>query len=202
MFTRPICILFFLGTLACNDPRPKQVKETEAPEPPKALQDHSKEYSLKSSRSNNDLVEELYAELLEKDNTLKNLEDKLKDLQQSEADSTATFAVFNEKNYKYHDATSPYLSRINDSLLRERIKQILNNSLIRYKSSTAAHQQLLHQLGTNKTSLNDLHVAVQLVSTLSMMEKYRQENMPDKLSLAGFILEQQKARKMAEQQLK
>lgn len=202
MFTRTICIALFMCTLACNEPRSQQVKEAELPEPPKALQDDRKEYSLKSSRSSNDLVEELYAELLEKDNTLKNLEDKLRNLQQSEADSTGTFAVFNEKNNKYHDAASPYLSRIQDSLLRERIKQILSNSLARYKSSTAVHQQLLKQIETNKTSLNDLHVAVQLVSTLSMMERYREENMPDKLSLAGFILEQQKARKMAEQQLK
>lgn len=202
MFTRTFCIILFMGTLACNDPRPPQVKEAELPEPPKALQDDRKEYSLKSSRSSNDLVEELYAELLEKDNNLKSLEDKLKNLQQSEADSTGTFGKFDEKNTKYHDAASPYLSRIQDSLLRERIKQILSNSLARYKSSTAVHQQLLKQIETNKTSLNDLHVAVQLVSTLSMMEKYRQENMPDKLSLAGFILEQQKARKLAEQQLK
>lgn len=202
MFTRTICIVLFLGALACNEPRPQQTKEEAAPEPPKALQDHSKEYSLKSSRSLNDLVEELYAELLEKDTSLKKLEDKLKYLQQSESDSTETFTLFNEKNTRYHDVTSSYLSRINDSLLRERIKQILSNSLARYKSSTAVHQQLIKQIETNKNSLNDLQVAVQLVSTLSMMEKYRQENMPDKVSLAGFILEQQKARKMAEEQLK
>lgn len=202
MFTRTICIVLFMGALACNEPRPQQTKEAAAPEPPKALQDHSKEYSLKSSRSNNDLVEELYEELLEKDTTLKNLEDKLKNLQQSGTDSTGTFASFNEKNNKYHDATSPYLSRINDSLLRERIKQIINNSLARYRSSTAVHLQLLRQIETNKTNLNDLHIAVQLVSTLSMMEKYRLENMPDKFSLAGFIIEQQKARKMAEEKLK
>lgn len=202
MFTRTICIALFMGTLACNDPRPQQVKEAELPEPPKALQDDRKEYSLKSSRSSNDLVEELYAELLQKDNILKTLDDKLRDLQQSETDSTGTFALFNEKNNKYHDAASPYLTRINDSLLRERIKQILSNSLARYRSSTAVHQQLLKQIETNKSTLSDLHVAVQLVSTLSMMEKFQKENMPDKLSLAGFILEQQKARKLAEHQLK
>lgn len=202
MFTRTIFAVLLMGTLACSDPRPQQTKESEAPEPPKALQDHSKEYSLKSSRSSNDLVEELYAELLEKDTSLKKMEDKLKNLQQSESDSTESFTLFNEKNTRYHDASSPYLSRINDSLLRERIKQLLSNSLANYKNSTAVHQQLLRQIEINKTSLNDLHIAVQLVSTLSMMEKYRKENMPDKLSLAGFILEQQKARKMVEQQLK
>lgn len=202
MFTRTICIVLLMGSLACNEPRQKQVKEAEVPEPPKALQDHAKEYSLKSDRSSNDLVEELYAELLEKDTTLKNLEDKLKNLQQSETDSTATFAAFNEKNNQYHDAASPYLSRINDSLLRERIKQLLGNSLARYRSSTAVHQQLLHQIETNKSGLNDLRVAVQLVTTLSLMEKYQKENMPDKLSLAGFILEQQKAGKLAEEKLK
>lgn len=202
MFTRTILAVLLMGTLACSDPRPQQTKESEAPEPPKALQGHSKEYSLKSSRSSNDLVEELYAELLEKDTSLKKMEDKLKNLQQSESDSTESFTLFNEKNTRYHDASSPYLSRINDSLLRERIKQLLSNSLANYKNSTAVHQQLLRQIEINKTSLNDLHIAVQLVSTLSMMEKYRKENMPDKLSLAGFILEQQKARKMVEQQLK
>lgn len=86
------------------------------------------------------------------------------------------------KNKTYHSAAGVYLPRISDSLLRDRIQSILSNSLSRYESSTASYQQLLKQIADNKTTLNDLHIAVQLVRTLGMMEKYQQENMPAKTS--------------------
>ena len=75
---------------------------------------------------------------------------------------------------------------------------MLNNSLSRYEISIAAHQQLLRQIESNKTSLDDLYTAVKLVSTLQMMEKFRKDNMPSKLSMAGYILKQEKAKKAAE----
>lgn len=198
MFTRIITLVILMALLSCSAPEQKEPKQ---PEPPKALQEVKTEYSLKSSRSSGDLVQELYQELMEKDNAIKLLEDQLNTLQQTEDDSTGAFIGFDGKNKTYHAAADTYLPRISDSLLRDRIRSILSNSLARYENSTAVHQQLLKQIAENKTTLNDLHIAVQLVRTLGMMEKYQQDNMPAKASLLGYIRQQEKARKMAGQQI-
>lgn len=199
MYTRNIALATLMAALSCSNPGQEHSHQAD---PPKALQEEKTGYSIKSDRSSADLVQQLYDELKEKDSTLKQLEDELISLQGTEDDSTSAFAGFDGKNKTFHSAAGTYLPRISDTLLRDRIRTILTNSLSRYEASSAEHQQLLKQIADNKTTLSDLHIAVQLVSTLGMMEKYRQENMPDKLSLAGFILEQQKARKLAEQQLK
>lgn len=198
MFTRTTCLALLLTLSACSEPREKA---TQQPEPPKALQEVKTEYSLKSSRSSSDLIKELYQELMEKDNAIKQLEDQLNTLQRTEDDSTETFTGFDGKNKTYHAAADTYLPRISDSLLRDRIRSILSNSLARYESSTAVHQQLLKQIAENKTTLNDLHIAVQLVRTLGMMEKYQKENMPSKVALLGYIQQQEKGKKMAGQQI-
>lgn len=198
MFTRITCLALLLTLFACSAP---SEKETQQPAPPKALQEVKSEYSLKSSRSSGDLVQELYQELMEKDSAIKQLEDHLNTLQRTEDDSTDAFTGFDGKNKTYHAAAGIYLPRISDSLLRERIKNILANSLSRYESSTATYQQLLKQIADNKTTLNDLHIAVQLVRTLGMMEKYQQENMPAKTTLLGFVSQQEKGKKMAGQQI-
>lgn len=197
MFTRTTCIALLLGLMACTSPQQKQINET--PEPPKAFQDHSREYALKSSRSGNGLIEELYTELLEKDSSLKALDQQMDQLNQTATDSTEAFTAFNEKNNSYQSAASLHLRKIGDTSLRERIKNLLNNSLSRYEFSIAAHQQLFRQIESNKTSLDDLYTAVKLVSTLQMMEQYRKDNMPSKLPMAGYILKQEKAKKAAEQ---
>ncbi len=197
MYLRTTCIALLLGLMACNGPQEKQIAET--PEPPKALQEPSSEFSLKSARSKDDMVQELYAELLGKDASLKTLEEQLYKLRNSANDSTANFTFFNEKNKHYHSTTNGYISRISDSSLRQRIEYMLKNSLSRYETSIAAHQQLLRQIESNKTSLDDLYTAVKLVSTLRMMEKYRKDNMPAKTPMLNYILEQEKAKRAAAQ---
>lgn len=198
MFTRIIYLVILMAFVSCSAPEQKQPQQ---PEPPKALQEVKTDYSLKSSRRSGDLVQELYQELMEKDKAIKQLEDQLNSLQRTEADSTEAFTGFDEKNKTYHATAGTYLPRIGDSLLRERIRSILSNSLARYENSTVNHQQLLKQIADNKTTLNDLYIAVQLVRTLGMMEKYQQDNMPAKASLLGYIRQQEKARKMAGQQI-
>lgn len=198
MFTRIIYLVILMAFVSCSAPEQKQPQQ---PEPPKALQEVKSDYSIKSSRSSGDLVQELYQELMEKDKAIKQLEDQLNTLQRTEADSTEAFTGFDEKNKTYHATAGTYLPRISDSLLRDRIKSILSNSLARYENSTVNHQQLLKQIADNKTTLNDLHIAVQLVRTLGMMEKYQKENMPSKAALLGYIQQQEKGKKIAGQQI-
>ncbi len=199
MFTRTIFVVILMTLLSCSAPEQKQPGQSE---PPKALQEKKSSYSIKEYRGKDDLVEELYNELLDKDSTLQKLEAQLDELRRTEDDSTSDFIRFDGKNKSYHTAAGNYLSRIGDTLLRERIKTILSNSLARYEISTAAHTQMLQRIADNNTELNDLHVAVQLVSTLEMMEKYRRDNRPTAAPLQGFIQQQEAAKKMAGQQIR
>lgn len=199
MFTRTIILAMLMALVSCSNREQNQPRQ---PDPPKALQENKSSFSVKEYRGTGDLVQELYKELLEKDKSLQQLEAQLDDLSRTEDDSTSAFTLFDGKNKSYHSAASDYLSRISDTLLRQRIKDILGNSLSRYEQSTATHNNLLQRISENKTRIGDLHTSVQLVSTLELMEEYRKDNMPATASLQGFIRQQDRAKQMAEQKIK
>ena len=140
MFTRTIILATLMALVSCSNREQNQPKQ---PDPPKALQENKASFSVKEYRGSGDLVQELYQELLEKDKSLEQFEAQLDELRKSEDDSTSSFTLFEGKNKSYHSAANDYLSRISDTLLRERIKNILGNSLSRYEQSTATHNNLL-----------------------------------------------------------
>jgi hypothetical protein len=200
MFTRTIFLAILMALVSCSN---REQNQPQQPDPPKALQENkSSSFSVKEYRGKDDLVKDLYKELLEKDSMLQKLEAQLDELRKSEDDSTSAFTLFDGKNKSYHSTASDYVSRISDTLLRERIKNILGNSLSRYEQATANQQNLLQRISENKTRISDLHTAVQLVSSLELMEKYRKDNMPASASLQGFIRQQDQAKQMAEQKIK
>ncbi len=199
MFTRTIILAMLMALVSCSNREQNQPRQ---PDPPKALQENKSSFSVKEYRGTGDLVQELYKELLEKDKSLQQLEAQLDELRRTEDDSSSAFTLFDGKNKSYHSTASDYLARISDTLLRQRIKDILGNSLSRYEQSTATHNNLLQRISENKTRIGDLHTSVQLVSTLELMEEYRKDNMPATASLQGFIRQQDRAKQMAEQKIK
>ena len=117
-------------TLASCDNTHTQDKPKQ--ETPKALEDKSSSYEIVSKRSYDDLVESLYKELVTKDIDLKKLEDKIDELNNSKTDTTELFDKFNGKNQSYFNSADRHVSEINDSLVREKMKNILALQLAKY----------------------------------------------------------------------
>jgi hypothetical protein len=174
--------------ISCNQKKQQQVP---APETPKALQeDGSAEYSLLSKRSGREnLVESLYAELVNKTPELKDIEKQINYLDEARTDSVENFKDFNEKNKDYYTDAVQHSANITDSALSSRIKLMISNSQLKYNSQIAGHNNLLTILNSKNIKLQDMHILLKIVKTLPLIEKYQKDNIPDKKPIEKTINE-------------
>jgi peptidoglycan hydrolase CwlO-like protein len=131
-----VSTFILLAFSSCNS---SQKQENPEQETPKALEDKSSSFIIASKRGPDDLVESLYNELVDKTPELKKLEDKIEDINKSKNDSTELFDKYNEKNQSYYSEANRHLERITDSLLRDKMKILIANSLTKYNSLISSH---------------------------------------------------------------
>lgn len=171
-----VTLLFPILFAACKQSR-SDVQTS--PGTPESLQEKSNaEIGFSKKRMPEDLVESLYAELLEKNPELSELEKTIENLDEQKHDSLNSFKEFDEKNTSYYNSTERYVGNIQDSLLRMKIKTIIDNSLNSYDRRIAADENLISILGVKDKTLDDLHIVLKLVKTLPLIEKYQADNKP------------------------
>ncbi len=181
-----ISAFLFLALASCTNSRAKDKQEQETP---KALQDKSTSFEMVSKRHNDDLVESLYNELADKTPELKQLEDQFNNLRSSEDDSTESFVNYNAKNESYFNSADHHAGKIKDSVLRDKIKLLIANSVTKYNSSISLHNDLLESIATKDLALRDLHIVLKITRTLPLINKYQKDNLPATESLKGFSKE-------------
>lgn len=165
--------ILLLISCSQNKPAPQQQNNV-----PKALEAKSADFSVVSKRYDNDIVQSLYDELLKEDKDLSKFEDGIEKTNSDKPDSLEYFHSFVDKNSSYYSSADRYLSSIKDSVLKNRIKQILAESNTRFESGLTQHKNLIQQIETKENQLADLHFAVKIIKTLPVMEKYQRENRP------------------------
>jgi hypothetical protein len=190
-----ILALMGLTLVSCNDNRkvdsPKQ-------ETPNALKEKSSSEEILSKRSYDDLVESLYNELLSKNLELKKLEDRIEELKKSKSDSTILFDKFNEKNQSYFSAAIIHIAEIKDSLLREKMKNLIANDSTQYNSAIDKHTQLMKIVEAKGLTISDLHNILKIVKTLPIIKKYQTDNLPSTKPLEGYSKQQDDIIKLAD----
>lgn len=182
-------ILLSITMFSCGGKRTEN--KPAGQETPKALQDDKLE--LKSySRSKSDLTEELYQELVDKSPELKKLEDNLIGLNSKTSDLEMKFNTYNQKSDSYYNSANEKASSISDSLLRKKILALITNSQNQYSNKTALVNSLRKLISDNSSTINDSYSVLKIVLTLQLIEKYQNENLPDKKDFKEFIKEQEK----------
>lgn len=176
-----------IAILSCN--RHKQQPQQNVP---KALEEKKSAYSLISKRGSDDLVESLYSELADETPLLKKLEEDIDAINRSKEDSLEQFQKFDSKNNSYYNSAQNHTGLIQDSLLRERIRNLVQSSLSNYNSLTAPHNNILKSISSKETSISDLHVALKIIKTLPVIGKYQKDNLPNTKSLEGYSQQQTK----------
>jgi hypothetical protein len=169
------------------------------PGTPEALREENKSgISLSKGRANDDLVEGLYAELLVKNPELAELEKTIENLDDQKRDSIEIFNVFNQKNTSYYNSAERYSAGIKDSLLRRKIKTIIDNSKNNYDRRIAANEHLISILDVKEKTLEDLHVVLKLAKTLPIIDKYQADNKPSVKPVENVIRHFDKSIKQAD----
>lgn len=194
MTTKILITTALVFVFACDSPRIQQKPQKETP---KALEDQSS-YEIIPKRGGEDLVENLYNELVSKDLKLKELEVRIDELNSSRHDSTVSFGNFNGKMQSYFRSADRHVSEISDSLLRDKIKLLIAGNLTKYNARVAGHNELLQTIERKNVKLSDLHGVLKIVRTLPVIEKYQKDNLPGIKSLEGFIKQQDQAVSLAD----
>jgi hypothetical protein len=190
-----IASFIFLTLASCDNLRTEDKPKQETP---KALQDKSSSLDIVSKRSYDDLVESLYKELADKTPELKQLEKKIDDLRKSQDDSSDLFDNYDGKNQSYFNSANRHVEQIKDSLLRDKMKNLITLSLTKYDASISRHNNILNSIETKNLTLNDLHTVLKIIRTLPIIEKYQRDNLPTIKSLEGFSKQLDEAIKYAD----
>lgn len=188
----PLLILFLTS---CNN---NTIEEKPTQETSEALEDKSYSYETVLKREHGDLVENFYAELLTKDIKLKRLENQINQLRNSKGDTTESFDNFNEKNQSYFNSADSHIAAIKDSLLRIKLKFLVDSSLTKYNSRIASHKELVKHIESNQMTISDLHNVLKIIRTLPLIDKYQKDNLPNTKSLEGYINKQEEVIKYAD----
>ena len=194
MKTQILILSIILTLFSCDNSQERSITQHESP---KALED-KKSYEIITKRgSYNDLVESLYAELVDKTPELKELEDKIDYIYNSKKDSTELFDNYNEKNRNYYNSASQHIEDIKDSVLRQKMATLISKSLTKYDSKISQHSSLLKSIDKRTLTLSDLHTTLKITKTLPLIEKY-QNNLPTTKPILAYSKKLDKTIKFAD----
>lgn len=189
-------LIFLIFSFAsCSDNR----TETETnQEIPKALDDNKSSYKISSKRGSSDLIESLYNDLVHEDTDLKNLENKINELNKSKRDTTYLFDNYNSKNQSYFTSADIHVLEIKDSVLLHKVRDLVALQLSKYTTQIEKHKELLKVIEANQTTISDLQNVLKIVRTLPIIDKYQRDNLPSTKSLEGYIKQQEETIQLAE----
>ena len=157
------------------------LSENKQEETPKALQSGNESSGgsfISKNRYGNDLVQELYNELLEKNTALSSLKKGIEKLKDDNKDSAQVFNTFDSKNKSFYSSANMHIGAIKDTAVKEMIRQIIDNSLSKYNAKIAAHNNLLSTINKKDIILEDLHIVLKLSKTLNIMEQFQTSDLP------------------------
>lgn len=171
---------FFISIESCSESSAKE--KTPRYEAPQALEQNNKtDFSLISkSSTRNNLVEEIYAELMEKDAILKKLDDDIKLSEKNLRSAANAFNEFNGKSANYYDGAFELTLSIKDSSVKKEMITVIEASKKSYEGKTSTYQNLLKLAELKSLSENDYYKLLKLVKTLPVIEDYQTQRMPDK----------------------
>ena len=168
-------MLFF----GCSDNSESESFENSTPE---TLINDEKEYRIdfaSKKRWEKDIISMLYKEALDKNPKLRDLDNRINQIEQIKIDSTESTLNYLEKNEDYWGIADHYIRGISDSLLREATIEafkVLENS---YLNKTDKFISKLSEIDKNEVVLRDQAILLKLIITESMIKNYQINEFPN-----------------------
>jgi hypothetical protein len=171
--------IFVIGLVAtlisCGQKENQDKKESRTPE---ALQDKTlKRLTVRG----NDLVDELYEELVSKSPQLQKLETDI-DAFKPDANS-GDFFDYESKSKAYYYSAKSYANTITDSITKKNVLELIEKSNKRYELKANDLNKLDQSIDDKEKALEDSHTILKIALTMPLIEKYQDENLPDKRPL-------------------
>ena len=174
--------IFCLFALSCAKQENKEEVVLQNPTP-EVLNDSKKDINPRSiSRKYSygpNIIDELYKEAKSKDPELRNLSKEIAEMSQLRVDSLAAFNKYSRTNKQYWRNVKLYVDQLNDSTLKNRVRATFLEMERNYDQKIAKHNTRLDSLGKKQQVLNDREILMKLIVTLSMMQNYQENELPD-----------------------
>ncbi|MGL4364680.1 MAG: hypothetical protein ACRCSB_05705 [Bacteroidales bacterium] len=171
----------------------QEAKPVPAPIPVALTENKIKSYSY--SRGGEDLVEELYEELMKTSPDLQQIEEDLENITKEKVENEAITSSFFGKATNYYRAANQHINQIKDSTLKKKMLGMIEAREANFKKQTQELTQLLQKMDTNEYSLSDYHAVLKITKTLPLIESYQKSNLPDAKGIKKVILKQEELMK-------
>jgi hypothetical protein len=178
--------------ISCNSRRvspPTHTPKDSVVPSSKTLEDDRTHGFMQKSYYRDNLVEEMYGELIDKRADLKKIEEQIHLV--NENDSLEAFNEYNDKSELYYSAARQMTESISDSSIRKKAQGLIAASIEKYYHKISLLDSLQKVIVVKKKDISNLHEYLKIASTLPLMEKYQHDKMPSEKTLKEKIKSQQ-----------
>lgn len=185
MKIKTVCIALISATiLSCSNKEKQNLSPEEIiSKTPEMLDRSQSGIGSWSKRYDSDIITKLYEEALEKNENLKLLNTKIKDIRESSIDSSFTFNKYTQANNRYWLTVNNYIENINDSILKQSTKTLFSTLESNYKTSISKHEEEFININKSRLMLEDQLILMKLITTQPMISNYQKNELPDIKSL-------------------
>lgn len=192
----PLTVILFLFSCS-SSPDNKGVAQA-----PDALNSDVKLSSF-SSRSEGDIISDLYKEELEKNANLKALDEKITAAYNKGDKSIDAPAAFMYNNNEFYTVAENFSIRnITDTVLSQTMQQFIAKSKAGFATKSADVESAIKQVKSNQQKLEDYHAALKLHTANTVMLAYQKNGKPSLAEMKSAVAALNKAIKDTEAGIK
>lgn len=146
--------------------------------------------SLKQGRYSENLVHQIYNELMKNDKNLKLLDEKIIDINEKTQKTISRYEDIINKSEIYYNDANQLTKAITDSITKKQIEADIKSSSEKYDSKTKNIKDLIQQININQFKIKDQYIVFRIKKTLPEIEKYQSAHPLKADSLNSFINKQ------------
>ncbi|RKD92866.1 hypothetical protein [Mangrovibacterium diazotrophicum] len=167
-------------TLSCSNDKSKVAEQNTNQQTPDALVDDNKiDVSSYSKRYDSDIIQQLFDEAVETNESLKSLTSDLKKVREHKSDSLMAYEIYRRNNQDYWNTLARYSSQLSDSTLRQDLNKLIETLKAKQLKKTAQLDEVASQVDSATQKLNDLEILMKILVTQPMMSNYQRNELPN-----------------------
>lgn len=156
---------------------------------PEVLENKSADIDLKaiSRRYEDDLVQKLFEEAMDKDPGLKSITDRIEEIDKTKKDSLESYYKYLRTNKNYWMSANRYISRLKDSTFKKEMQEAFDRLESNYNNSISMYDSKVEQIASKSDMLDDKMILMKLAVTAKMIYNYQQNELPEISTFENLI---------------
>lgn len=175
-----LSLVLLLLIISCKEAAPKKVTDEETP---KALVDETSMVSYSSllkGTHRGSVVDKLYAEALENNKNLEQLDAKMNDIYVNSLNTVENeYLNYKRTNNTYWTTIEDAVGNMSDSITKQSTMVLIEKMKRDYAQKLSSHENKMLQIRALQAKLKDQKILMKFLITQPMIEKYQDNELPD-----------------------